>query len=248
MASVTSAPVVAATAIVALDVESADAALVLTRRLGASCGFYKVGNELFTAAGPEVVRALRDEGHDIFLDLKLHDIPNTVRGAARSAARLGVKLLTVHASGGSEMMRAAVEGAEASCGILGVTVLTSFDASGIGAAWGRRDTVILSEEVLRLADHAAAAGAHGIVCSGEEVALVRERFGARLAPLVPGIRFAEGASHDQRRVVTPESAVLGGARYLVLGRAVTSAADPVAAMVRVRAAMAAAGASAGTRA
>ncbi|MEP7381605.1 MAG: orotidine-5'-phosphate decarboxylase [Gemmatimonadota bacterium] len=223
--------------IVALDVEGAREALALAARLGASCRNYKVGSELFTSAGPDVVRALREMGTEVFLDLKLHDIPNTVHGAAQAAARLGASLLTVHASGGVEMMRAAVEGGGASCGILAVTILTSFDAEGIAAAWGRAEGVSVAPEVIRLAEGAALAGAHGVVCSGEEVALVRERFGDQLSPLVPGIRFADGASHDQRRVVTPAAAVQRGARYVVVGRAVTAAADPAGAMARVWEAM-----------
>jgi len=226
-----------ATPIVALDVAGTPEAIAMADRLGASCDYYKVGSELFTSAGPEIVRELRDRGVEIFLDLKLHDIPNTVRGAARAAARLGVKLLTVHASGGTDMVRAAVDGAGPSCGILAVTILTSLDADGVARSWGRSDAVAVEQEVLRLAELAAEAGAHGVVCSGAEVSAVRERFGAQLAPLVPGIRFAEGAVHDQRRVVTPESAVRGGARYLVLGRAVTEEPDPASAMARVRAAI-----------
>ncbi len=227
-----------ATPIVALDVASAAEALAIVGRLGDSCNFYKVGSELFTAAGPDVVRALRELGHEVFLDLKLHDIPNTVRGAARSASRLGASLLTVHASGGVEMMRSAVAGAGEGCGILAVTILTSLDASGVAAAWGRPAGVSVEAEVERLAGLAAEAGVHGIVCSGEEAARVRERYGDRLAPLVPGIRFADGAVHDQVRVVTPGGAVGAGARYLVLGRAVTAAGDPRGAMERVRREMA----------
>lgn len=227
-----------ATPIVALDVASAAEALAIVGRLGDSCNFYKVGSELFTAAGPDVVRALRELGHEVFLDLKLHDIPNTVRGAARSASRLGASLLTVHASGGVEMMRSAVAGAGEGCGILAVTILTSLDASGVAAAWGRPAGVSVEAEVERLAGLAAEAGVHGIVCSGEEAARVRERYGDRLAPLVPGIRFADGAVHDQVRVVTPSGAVGAGARYLVLGRAVTAAGDPRGAMERVRREMA----------
>lgn len=219
--------------IVALDVASASEALAIVERLGESCNFYKVGSELFTAAGPDVVRALRELGHQVFLDLKLHDIPNTVRGAARSAAGLGASLLTVHASGGVEMMRGAVEGAGAECGILAVTILTSFDAAGVAAVWGRAVGVSVEGEVERLAGLAAEAQVHGIVCSGQEAARVRARYGDRLAPLVPGIRFSEGEVHDQARVVTPGGAVRGGARYLVLGRAVTGASDPRRAMERV---------------
>ncbi len=220
--------------IVALDVGSTAEALAIVGRLGDSSRFYKVGSELFTAAGPDVVRAIRELGHEVFLDLKLHDIPNTVRGAARSASRLGASLLTVHASGGVEMMHAAVEGAGEGCGILAVTILTSFDAAGVAAAWGREGELSVETEVERLAGLAAEAGVHGIVCSGLEAARVRSLFGERLSPLVPGIRFAEGEVHDQARVVTPGGAVRAGARYLVLGRAVTGAADPAAAMERVR--------------
>jgi orotidine-5'-phosphate decarboxylase len=215
--------------IVALDVPSVDEALGLVQALGDSCRFYKIGSELFTAAGPGVVTRVREAGCDVFLDLKLHDIPNTVRGAARSAARLGASLLTVHATGGVEMVAAAVEGAGESLGILGVTVLTSFDDASLGAATGRSG-VRVADEVARLAEVAAAGRAHGIVCSGAEVRAVRERFGESLAALVPGIRMSGGAAHDQRRVVTPSEAASAGARYIVLGRAVTSAADPRVAM------------------
>lgn len=227
--------------IVALDVASVGDAMALVNRLGESCRYYKVGCELFTAAGPHVVQAIRELGHEVFLDLKLHDIPNTVRGAARSASRIGASLLTVHASGGVEMMRAAVEGAGEGCGILAVTILTSFDADGVAAAWGRESSLSVEGEVERLAGMAAVAGTHGIVCSGLEAARVRARHGDRLAPLVPGIRFASGELHDQSRVVTPGGAVAAGARYLVLGRAVTGAPDPREAMERVWQEMAAAG-------
>jgi orotidine-5'-phosphate decarboxylase len=217
-----------ATPIVALDVSSAAAALALVERLGDSCRFYKIGSELFTREGPAVVQAVRGAGCDVFLDLKFHDIPNTVRESARAAASLGVRLLTVHASGGGEMVRAAVEGAGASCGVLAVTVLTSLDAATLGGAWGR-DTVTVEHEVLRLARLAAGAGAHGIVCSGHEAGPAHAAF-PELALLVPGIRLAGGASHDQARVSTPASAARAGARYLVLGRAVTGAPDPLLAM------------------
>lgn len=228
--------------IVALDVGSAGDALDLVRRLGESCRFYKVGSELFTAAGPSVVKALRDEGADVFLDLKLHDIPNTVAGAVRSAARLGVRLLTVHAVGGAAMLRAAQEAAssaaaESGCNLLAVTVLTSFDAESLAVAWGR-ENVEVEREVVRLAGEAATAGLHGVVCSGAEAAAVRGTYGDRLALLVPGIRLAGGSSHDQRRVMTPAAAQAAGASYLILGRAVTAAADPVRAMRTVLAELA----------
>jgi len=227
-----------ATPIVALDVPSTQDALRLARAVGSSCRFFKVGSELFTAEGPDVVRALREElGADVFLDLKFHDIPNTVAGAVRSAARLGARLVTVHASGGLPMLetaqRAAADEAGSGCGVLAVTALTSFEPAVLAAAWGRTDALEMELEVLRLAGLAAQAGLHGIVCSGAEVAAVRARYGDRLAPLVPGIRLAGGASHDQARVMTPSAAQAAGARYLILGRAVTAADDPAGAMQRV---------------
>jgi orotidine-5'-phosphate decarboxylase len=224
-----------ATPIVALDLPSGDEALALTRRLGDSCRFYKVGSELFTAAGPAIVHALLDGGADVFLDLKFHDIPNTVGGAVRSAAALGVRLMTVHASGGRAMLLAAKEAVQSAtprgqqCDLLAVTVLTSFDAASLGAAWGRGG-VTVEDEVLRLAGVAAECGLHGIVCSGAEVDPVRAAYGDRLALLVPGIRLAGGSAHDQRRVMTPAAAQAAGARYLILGRAVTAATDPRRAM------------------
>ena len=223
--------------IVALDVSSAANALALARALGDRCRFFKVGSELFTAAGPDVVRRLREEaGAEVFLDLKFHDIPNTVAGAVRSAAKLGVRLLTVHAAGGAPMLSAAQQAAAAAgpdCGVLAVTVLTSLDPSVLADAWGRSDRLEMAREVLRLATLAADAGLHGVVCSGSEVASVRATFGDRLAPLVPGIRLAGGDAHDQARVMTPSAAQRAGARYLILGRAVTAAADPREAMDRV---------------
>lgn len=224
--------------IVALDVPSGERALALADSLGPECDFVKVGSELFTAAGPQALRDLATgagsgSAREIFLDLKFHDIPATVRGGARSAAALGATLLTVHASGGREMIEAAVEGAGERCGVLAVTVLTSLDAAVLGDVWGRR-VADVTEEALRLADIARSAGAHGVVCSGHEAAAIRARHGDALKLLVPGIRLAGGETHDQRRVVTPAGAVAAGASYLILGRAVTAAADPVAALARAR--------------
>ena len=217
------------TPIVALNVASADDAMRVVASLGDRCRFYKIGSELFTAAGPSVVSRVRDGGCDVFLDLKVYDIPNTVRGAARSAAALGVRLLTVHACGGVAMLEAAVEGGGEQLGVLAVTVLTSFDDASLGEASGRSG-VRVSEEVARLAGLAARANAHGVVCSGAEASAVRASFGDGLAILVPGIRMAGGAAHDQRRVVSPAEASAAGARYIVVGRAVTAAADPRSAM------------------
>jgi orotidine-5'-phosphate decarboxylase len=214
--------------ILALDVPSLDAARVLLDRVGPAADFVKVGLELYTAEGPRVVEWLQRSGRRVFLDLKLHDIPNTVRGAAGSASAMGVALLTVHGYGGAAMVQAAVEGAGTGTGILVVTVLTSLDRNGLGLVLGR-DVPEMGAEVLRVAGMAHAGGAHGVVCSGHEVAAVRTTF-PRLAPLVPGLRLPGGAANDQARVTTPARAAADGAAYLVLGRAVTAADDPEAAM------------------
>jgi orotidine-5'-phosphate decarboxylase len=222
-----------ATAIIALDTSTAEDALRLVDELADRCQFYKVGNELFTAAGPSVVRAIRERGCDVFLDLKFHDIPNTVAGGVRNAARLGARLVTVHAAGGTPMLQAAVEAGGDSCGVLAVTVLTSLGAVDIAAAWGRDERLAISTEVMRLAELSAAAAVHGVVCSGREASSVHARFGDRLAVLVPGVRQAGVASHDQARVVTPLEAANAGARYAVVGRLVTAATDRLAAMDQV---------------
>jgi orotidine-5'-phosphate decarboxylase len=218
------------TPIVALDVRTVAEAMELVDHLGDRCSFYKVGNELFTAEGPSIVRALRKRGRDVFLDLKFHDIPNTVAGGVKNAVQLGARLVTVHATGGRKMLDAAMRATEGtSTGILAVTVLTSLDATEIGDAWGRRD-VDVGAEVVRLSEAAASARVHGVVCSGREVKRVTDRFGDRLAVLVPGVRAAGGAAQDQARVVTPREAKDAGARYLIIGRMVTAAADRRAAM------------------
>jgi orotidine-5'-phosphate decarboxylase len=225
------------TPIVALDVPTADDALRLLDRLDDRCSFYKIGSELFTAEGPDIVRRIIARKREVFLDLKYHDIPNTVAGAVRRAAHLGVKLVTVHASGGRAMMKSAVDAAanesDGACGILGVTVLTSLDDAQLADAWGRDRGIDTRTEVLRLADLVAETGALGVVCSGLEVSAIRERFGDSLAALVPGIRLPSDAAHDQSRIVTPRDAMALGATYIVLGRTVTAAAQPAAAMQRV---------------
>jgi orotidine-5'-phosphate decarboxylase len=210
---------------VALDFPRAEIALAMVERLGDACRFYKVGGELFTAAGPQIVQTLRALGNEVFLDLKLHDIPNTVRGAARSAASIGARLLTVHASGGREMVEAAVEGAGDRCGVLGVTILTSLDAASLRSAWGRK-TLEVYGEVLRLAGDCVAVGAHGVVCSGLEAHKIGAKYGDKLKLLIPGIRVAGGKVDDQKRTVTASEAARAGASYIVLGRLVTEAKDP----------------------
>lgn len=218
--------------IVALDFPDAQRALTLVQTLDEKCRFYKVGSELFTAGGADVVQWLRDTGCDVFLDLKFHDIPNTVAGAMRRVADMGVRLATVHASGGSKMMDAAVKAAGPDCGVLAVTVLTSLDDAALGEVWGR-ERVDVENEVLRLAELARSSGAYGIVCSGQEAQAVHSRHGDALKLLVPGIRLPGDPAGDQARIVTPEAAVAAGATYLVLGRAVTAAKDPRAAMEAV---------------
>jgi orotidine-5'-phosphate decarboxylase len=223
--------VVTAIPIVALDFPDPERAMTLVQTLDEKCRFYKVGSELFTAGGSDVVQWLRDTGCDVFLDLKFHDIPNTVAGAMRNVGEMGVKLATVHASGGSAMIKAAVDAA-GDCGVLAVTILTSLDDRALGEAWGR-DRVDVEDEVLRLAELARSAGVHGIVCSGHEAAAVRSRHGSALKLLIPGIRLAGDEPGDQSRVMTPAGAVKAGASYIVLGRSVTGAKNPRDAMSAV---------------
>lgn len=221
--------------IVALDVPDGSEALRLVDRIGPELDFVKVGLELFTREGPDVVRRLQDRGLRIFLDLKLHDIPNTVAAAVRSASALGVDLLTVHASGGRRMLEAAVTSREGPLALLAVTVLTSLDRSELREAWGREDESDPSAEAPRLAALAVECGIDGIVSSAREAAAIRRRVGADPLIVTPGIRMAGGATHDQRRVATPGSAVREGATHLVLGRAVTAAPRPSEALAEVRA-------------
>jgi orotidine-5'-phosphate decarboxylase len=222
--------------IVALDLPDFATATAMVDRLDGQADFFKVGLELFTADGPRIVDWLSLRGADVFIDLKGHDIPNTVAGLARSATAQGARLITVHASGGLAMLRAAVDGAgpQGEGGILAVTVLTSMESGGLEEAWGRT-AVDVATEVSRLAALAHAAGVHGVVASGEELGTLVPRYGASMRVLVPGVRLAGGAMHDQRRVVTPGAAAAAGASYVVIGRAVTAAAEPAAAMAAVRA-------------
>ena len=217
----------AARGIVALDVSTVPEAVRFVDRLGGAVGFYKLGLELFTAAGPGAAAELAARGKQVFLDLKLHDIPNTVAGAAGAASRLGAALLTVHAGGGGDMVRAAAQAVGPRTRVIAVTALTSLDPARLPPHF-RRD-LPLDEIVLALTEEALAAGAAGIVCAGSEVEKVKRRFGAACACVVPGIRAPGGAAHDQARVFTPAAALRAGADYLVIGRAVTAAADPLAA-------------------
>jgi orotidine-5'-phosphate decarboxylase len=210
---------------VALDVADSRGALELVDRLDGVCRWVKVGMELYYAAGNELVETLRGRGYRIFLDLKLHDIPNTVAGAVRSVTGVGAELLTVHASGGPAMLRAAAEAAQAEGApkLLAVTVLTSMDAAELNAA-GVQGTPV--EQVLRLAKLAKSSGIDGMVCSPEEVAAVRSATGQETILVVPGVRPAGAAADDQRRVATPAEAISRGASMLIVGRPITKAADP----------------------
>jgi orotidine-5'-phosphate decarboxylase len=221
------------TPIVALDVPTLDAADRLIAALP-EADFFKVGLQLYTATGPRIVARLKDAGHRVFLDLKFHDIPNTVAGAVRSAAELEVDLLTIHASGGTPMIRAAVEAAHASSVrplIFAVSVLTSLSAQDLAEAWGRAGAVP-DLEVARLAALAAAAGADGLVASVNDIPTARES-SAHLRFLTPGIRLSGDSAGDQSRVATPADAAAAGADYVVIGRTVTAAADPASAYARV---------------
>lgn len=220
-----------ATPIVALDFWTADAALQMVDVLGDRCDFYKVGNELFTVAGPPIVRQLVGRGKRVFLDLKFHDIPNTVEKAVAASVELGVSIVTVHASGGDRMVRSAVENAGADCEVFAVTVLTSMTGADLAAVWGLdRGTDDLTADVMRLALIAQRAGAAGVVCSGLEASVLRGRFGDTLKLLVAGVRLPGADRDDQSRVVTPTAAADAGASYIILGRTVTSASDPTRAM------------------
>lgn len=220
--------------IVALDVPTPTEALALVDRLGDGADFYKVGLELYTRAGPPLIAELRQRGARVFLDLKLHDIPNTVARAVEAAAAMEVDLLTLHATGGSAMMEAAVEAADGSLDLLAVTVLTSLGASDVEEIWGR-ELHSVREEVVRLAGLARDAGVHGVVSSAQEARDLRRLLGPEAHVVTPGIRLAGGDTHDQNRIATPEAAVRDGASHLVIGRAVTLADDPAEALVRIRA-------------
>ena len=221
---------------IAFDVPTLEAALALDTRLGPGPDLAKVGLELFAAAGPEAVRALRARGRRVFLDLKLHDIPNTVRGAAASAARLGADLLTVHATGGAAMVAAAVEGirdAEGPTRVVAVTLLTSLDPAAMPPGFTR--PFDLHAVAAALTDESERAGALGVVCSPADLPGVRAKLGRDFYAVTPGIRPAGADAHDQKRVATVDSAVRDGASLLVLGRAITGAPDPTAALAAARA-------------
>jgi orotidine-5'-phosphate decarboxylase len=229
--------------IVALDVSSAVAARKVVATVGDSASTYKVGMQLYTAEGPQIVRELVASGRSIFLDLKYHDIPSTVASAVREAAKLGVSMLTVHASGGSKMLRAAVEAAASvnpELMVLGVTVLTSMDETDLEET-GAHGKVL--DHVVRLAELAIRSGCQGIVTSARETAQVRSRLGHNFAIVNPGIRLAGANREDQSRVVTPAEAIAAGATHIVVGRPITEAANPAAEAEKILQEMGAVGAS-----
>ena len=223
---------------VALDLADRKAASALAKRLNGHVGGFKLGLEYFSANGPDGVRAVTDAGLKVFLDLKFHDIPNTVAGAVRSVVATGPAIINVHASGGKAMMRAAVEAAEESAlenkvdmpVVTAVTVLTSLDGRDLKAV-GQNTPA--HDQVLRLARLAKQAGLGGVVCSAGEAAAVRTALGQDFLRIVPGIRPAWAASNDQKRVTTPKQALRNGADILVIGRPITQAKDPADAVRRI---------------
>jgi orotidine-5'-phosphate decarboxylase len=214
--------------IVALDVASPQEARELVQRLGGQIGWFKIGLQLFTTAGPAIVEEVKKSGTKVFLDLKFHDIPHTVEQAVRSACALGADMLTIHLCGGLEMCRAAVEGRAGSSTLLvGVTVLTSLNDQTL-AEVGTKANVV--EQVLLLANLARAAGVTGLVASPHEIRPLRERFRSYFTIVTPGVRPVGADRGDQKRVMTPSEALKAGSDYLVIGRSITTAADPVAAL------------------
>ncbi len=217
--------------IVPLDVPTANAARELIQAIGGTVGFFKIGNQLLTAEGPAIVREVLDSGSKVFLDLKYHDIPNTVRHSVESACALGVDMLTIHLSGGRAMCEAAVAGRGASeTLVLGVTVLTSLTDDALSDV-GFRGTV--KEEVLLLAELAKNTGVTGLVASPHELTLLRNRYGSLFTTVIPGIRPKWSEPGDQKRVLTPRQAVDAGADYLVIGRPITASSDPKDAVRRI---------------
>jgi len=213
--------------IVALDVSTAAEARQIVAAVGDSAFTYKVGMQLYTAVGPDVVRDLTSSGRRVFLDLKYHDIPNTVAGAVKEATELGVSMLTVHGSGGGRMLRAAVEAASPhpATMVLAVTVLTSMGEEDLSKL-GIRGSV--ADQVMRIAALALANGCRGVVASAHEASALRTEFGDDFAIVTPGVRPAGSGHGDQVRVVTPSEAMASGASHIVVGRPITEAADPAA--------------------
>jgi orotidine-5'-phosphate decarboxylase len=217
--------------IAALDVPTVQQALELAQQLAPVVGAFKIGKELFTSAGPDIVRRVRDTGASVFIDLKFHDIPNTVAKAVAAAVRLDVQMLTIHASGGSEMMRAAEQAAQQTAAqlgrpaplVLGVTVLTSQDSNTLAELGGETD---VAKQVERLALLAAKSCLRGLVCSPLEIVALRRILPPQMQLVTPGIRTGAEKADDQKRTLTPREAINAGASWLVIGRPITAAANP----------------------
>jgi orotidine-5'-phosphate decarboxylase len=224
--------------ITALDVPSAEQALKLAEQIAPAVGAFKIGNELFTAAGPDIVKKIRATGASVFLDLKFHDIPNTVAKAVACAVRLDVQMLTIHTSGGGEMMRAAEKSARETAKslgrsaplLLGVTVLTSLDSNAL-AEVGCESNV--SHQVERLAALAVKSGVPGLVCSPLEIADLRQFLPSHIQFVTPGIRTGEEKADDQKRTLTPREAIQAGANWIVIGRPIHAAENPRAAAEKI---------------
>jgi orotidine-5'-phosphate decarboxylase len=221
--------------IVALDYDNAQSALAFAKQVTPDLCKLKVGKELFTSAGPQLVEQLVDAGFAVFLDLKFHDIPNTVAKACEAAANLGVWMVNVHASGGQAMMHGAREGVDKARVsnkplLTAVTVLTSMDADTLAQVGVQRP---LQEQVLALASLAQQSGLDGVVCSAQEASLLRAQLGADFCLVTPGIRPASAAKDDQTRIVTPKEAIALGSHYLVIGRPITKASNPVQALIDI---------------
>ena len=219
--------------IVALDYDNQRSALALADKLDPSQCSLKVGKELYTAVGPELVSGLVSRGFDVFLDLKFHDIPNTVAKAIGAAADLGVWMANVHASGGTRMMAAAKQALQqrgSAMRLIAVTILTSMDESDLRELGIQRS---LSDHVMHLAQLAKNAGLDGVVCSAQEASALKAALGADFQFITPCIRLADSAADDQRRIVTPQDAMRLGSDYLVIGRPITQAADPLQALLAI---------------
>ena len=224
--------------IAALDVSTAEKALELARQIAPAVGAFKIGKELFTAAGPDIVKRVRDTGAAVFLDLKFHDIPNTVAKAIASATRLDVQMLTIHTFGGSEMMRAAEQSAQQTATqssrnaplVLGVTVLTSMDGSALSEI-GCESNV--GKQVERLANLAVKSGLRGLVCSPLEIVALRQILPAHIQLVTPGIRTGAEKADDQKRTLSPREAMDAGANWLVIGRPISAAENPRAAAEKI---------------
>lgn len=219
--------------IIALDVANRKAALELVEALGSEATFYKVGAQLFAEEGPDLLGELRKRDKRVFLDLKFHDIPNTVAGGVRAAVRHGADMLTVHASGGAAMLAAARDAAgDDGPMVVAVTLLTSLAAEDVEQVFGRAPSSLV-DEVVRLAGLAAAAGLPGVVASPTEVKSIKRSYGERLKVVTPGIRLAGDDPADQTRYATPEAAARAGADFIVVGRSITAAQDPEAAFQEI---------------